>query len=82
VVTFSVVFAFNLAEVQLVDILQVVMPFLVEQVVVLQSRVTFGVVLSVLSCLMDSTDELALLVEFAADMASITLAFSFCKKKK
>ena len=76
VVTFSVeVTVFKLAEVQLVVVLQVVTPFLTEQVVILQTETTFGVALS-LSCLMDLTDEVALPVELVAD--TVTLAFNFC----
>lgn len=78
-VTFSVVFIFfNLVESQLVVVLQVVMPFVTEQVVVVQSRETFGVVFSSLFCLVDFADEVAFPVEFAADTASVTLAFNFC----
>ena len=76
-VTFSVVvFVCKLAEVQLADILQIVTPFLTEQVVILQSRETFGVVFS-LSCWVDFAD-VTLLVEFAAVTASVTLVFSAC----
>ena len=77
-VTFSVVVVFvcKLAEVQLADILQIVTPFLTEQVVILQSRETFGVVFS-LSFWVDFAD-VTLLVEFAAVTASVTLVFSAC----
>ena len=74
-VTFSVVvFVCKLAEVQLADVLQIVMPFLTEQVVILQS--TFGVAFS-LSFWVDFAD-VTLLVEFAAVTASVTLVFSAC----
>ncbi|EFX61199.1 hypothetical protein DAPPUDRAFT_274429 [Daphnia pulex] len=60
-------FRFKLAEMQLVVVLQVVTPFLTEQVVILQTGTTFGVTFS-LSCLMDlTTDEVALPVELVAD---------------
>jgi hypothetical protein len=77
VVTFSVVVVFvcKLAEVQLADVLQIVMPFLTEQVVILQS--TFGVAFSSLFFSVDFAD-VTLLVEFAAVTASVMLVFSIC----